>query len=138
MSDRDETIKYTADVVVTTTSGDVLLIKRGWDPFAGMWALPGGHVDRGETSRVAAARELAEEAGVYASPDELAPVGWFDAPDRDPRGRYVGAAFHLEVLPGTEIQPGDDAVQVRWWPLDELPPLAFDHADIIGAATVGR
>jgi 8-oxo-dGTP diphosphatase len=85
MSDRDETIKYTADVVVTTTDGYVLLIKRGWDPFAGMWALPGGHVDRGETSRAAGARELAEEAGVYAS-------------------------------------------------LDELPPLAFDHADIIAAA----
>lgn len=66
-----ETIRYTADVVVTTTDGRVLLIERGWDPYAGQWALPGGHVDPGETSRAAAARELAEEAGVYAAPEEL-------------------------------------------------------------------
>jgi 8-oxo-dGTP diphosphatase len=133
MSDRDETIKFTADVVVTTTDRYVLLIKRGWDPFAGHWALPGGHVDRGETSRAAGARELAEEASVYAAPEELDQVGVFDAPERDPRGRYVSVAYHLEVLPGTEAQPGDDAVQVRWWPLDDMPPLAFDHADIIAA-----
>lgn len=135
MADRDETIKYTADVVVTTTDGYVLLIKRGWPPFKGAWALPGGHVDKGETGRAAGARELGEEAGVYALADELTPAGVFDAPDRDPRGRYVSAAFRLEVLPGTEIQPGDDAVQARWWPLDDLPPLAFDHAAIIATAT---
>ena len=51
----DETIKYTADAVVTTTDGYVLLVERGWEPYAGMWALPGGHVDAGETSRAAAA-----------------------------------------------------------------------------------
>lgn len=135
MADQDETIKYTADVVVTTTDGHVLLIKRGWDPHAGMWALPGGHVDKGETGRAAAARELAEETGFHASPDELTPVGVFDAPDRDPRGRYVTVAFHLEVMLTVEIQPGDDAVRTLWWPLDDLPPLAFDHADIIAAAT---
>lgn len=135
MADRDETIKYTADVVVTTTDGYVLLIKRGWAPFKNMWALPGGHVNKGETARAAGARELAEEAGVYALASELNLVGVFDQPERDPRGRYVSVAFRLVVLPGTEIQPGDDAVQARWWPLEEVPPLAFDHADIIAAVT---
>ncbi|MGW8989978.1 NUDIX domain-containing protein [Streptomyces zhihengii] len=129
-----ETIRYTADVVATTTDGHVLLIERGWDPHKGQWALPGGHVDPGETARAAAARELAEEAGVYATVDELVPVGTFDRPDRDPRGRYVTAADHLTVLPGTSIEAGDDATNARWWPLKALSPLAFDHADIIRAA----
>jgi 8-oxo-dGTP diphosphatase len=126
-----ETIRYTADTVVTTTDGYVLLIERGWDPFKGRWALPGGHVDCGETSRRAAARELAEEAGVYAAPEELNQIGTFDRPDRDPRGRYVTVAYHLTVLPGTIVEAGDDATQAQWWPLSDLPPLAFDHADIL-------
>ncbi|MFF5508096.1 NUDIX domain-containing protein [[Kitasatospora] papulosa] len=130
-----ETIRYTADVVVTTTDGYVLLIERGWDPHAGQWALPGGHVDPGETSRAAAARELAEEAGVYAAPEELTQVGTWDAPGRDPRGRYVTVAYQLTVISGTPAEAGDDAVNVRWWPLTDLPPLAFDHADIIAAVT---
>ncbi|MFF9905191.1 NUDIX domain-containing protein [Streptomyces olivaceus] len=130
-----ETIRYTADVVVTTTDGYVLLIERGWDPHAGQWALPGGHVDPGETSRAAAARELAEEAGVYVAPEELSQVGTWDAPDRDPRGRYVTVAYHLTVISGTPVEAGDDAVNACWWPLAALPPLAFDHADIIDAAT---
>ncbi|MBZ6107317.1 NUDIX domain-containing protein [Streptomyces olivaceus] len=130
-----ETIRYTADVVVTTTDGYVLLIERGWDPHAGQWALPGGHVDPGETSRAAAARELAEEAGVYAAPEELTQVGTWDAPGRDPRGRYVTVAYHLLVISGTPVEAGDDAVNACWWPLAALPPLAFDHADIIEAAT---
>ncbi|MFF7161632.1 NUDIX domain-containing protein [Streptomyces sp. NPDC008086] len=128
-----ETIRYTADVVVTTTDGYVLLIERGWEPFKGQWALPGGHVDPGETSRAAAARELAEEAGVYAAPEELDQIGTFDQPDRDPRGRYVTVAYHLTVIPGLPVEAGDDATNAQWWPLRALPPLAFDHADIIGA-----
>lgn len=134
MTETFETIRFTADVVVTTTDGHVLLIERGWDPYKGSWALPGGHVDPGETSRAAAARELAEEAGVYATEAELDQVGVFDAPDRDPRGRYVTAAYHLTVIPGTIIEPGDDAVRAEWWPLNALPQLAFDHAAIIKAA----
>jgi len=132
-----ETIRYTADVVVTTTDDHVLLIQRGWDPHKGQWALPGGHVDPGETSRAAAARELAEEAGVYAAPEELTQIGTFDQPNRDPRGRYVTVAYQLTVLPGTIIEAGDDATRAQWWPLRDLPPLAFDHADILRAATHG-
>ncbi|QKW41738.1 NUDIX domain-containing protein [Streptomyces microflavus] len=135
MTETFETIRYTADVIVTTTDGHVLLIQRGWDPFKGQWALPGGHVDPGETSRTAAARELAEEAGVYAAPGELEQIGTFDQPDRDPRGRYITVAYGLTVLPGTTVEAGDDATLAQWWPLGSLPPLAFDHADLIAAAT---
>lgn len=134
MTETFETIRYTADTVVTTTDGYVLLIERGWDPFKGQWALPGGHVDPGETSRDAAARELAEEAGVHAAPEELTQIGVFDLPGRDPRGRYVTVAYHLPVIPGTIVEAGDDATLAQWWPLNALPDLAFDHADIIAAA----
>lgn len=134
MTETFETIRYTADVVVTTTNDHVLLIERGWNPFKGQWALPGGHVDPGETSRAAAARELAEEAGVHAAPEELTQIGTFDKPDRDPRGRYVTVAYQLTVISGMPIQAGDDATNAQWWPLEALPPLAFDHADIIAAA----
>ncbi|MFJ2203314.1 NUDIX domain-containing protein [Streptomyces violaceusniger] len=151
MTDTDnETICYTADVVVITrdrlfrrlvnrilrrTSGSVLLIQREWPPYEGAWALPGGHVDRGEPSPWAASRELAEEAGVHVQPADLQPVtGHFDAPDRDPRGRYVTAAYIAVVPAGTPIVAGDDARTARWWPLDDLPELAFDHAEILRAA----
>ncbi|CAL9380422.1 NUDIX domain-containing protein [Streptomyces sp. enrichment culture] len=134
MTETFEAIRFTADAVVATTDGYVLLIERGWDPHKGQWALPGGHVDVGETSRRAAARELGEEAGVYAAPDELSQVGTWDAPGRDPRGRYVTVAYHLLVISGTPVEAGDDAVTARWWPLTHLPPLAFDHAEIIAAA----
>ncbi|WP_409469085.1 NUDIX domain-containing protein [Streptomyces sp. HC307] len=134
MTELFETVRYTADVVVTTTNGHVLLIERDWEPFKGQWALPGGHVDPGETSRAAAARELAEEAGVYAAPEELTQIGAFDEPGRDPRGRYVTVAYQLTVIPGTIIEAGDDATNAQWWPLSDLPALAFDHADIISAA----
>ncbi|MEV7082426.1 NUDIX hydrolase [Streptomyces sp. NPDC093516] len=132
----DETIRYTADVVLLA-AGHVLLIERGWDPFEGRWALPGGHVDVGETSRAAAARELEEEAGITVPADDLRQVGAFDTPGRDPRGRYVSVAY-TATLP-TPVQPtaGDDATAARWWPLTALPDLAFDHADILARATAG-
>ncbi|MEW2272163.1 NUDIX hydrolase [Streptomyces griseofuscus] len=134
MTETFEEIRYTADVVVTTTDGYVLLIERGWDPHKGCWALPGGHVDPGETSRTAAVRELGEEAGVYAAPEELVQLGVWDQPGRDPRGRYITVVYQLTVIPGTIIEAGDDATDAQWWPLSGLPPLAFDHADILAAA----
>jgi 8-oxo-dGTP diphosphatase len=130
----DEIIKYTADVVVVTLSRQILLIERNWDPYEGYWALPGGHVDQGETSRDAAARELAEETGLQVAPYVLHQVGIFDHPDRDPRGRYVTVAYTVSVPDGCAIEAGSDARTVRWWPLNDLPRLAFDHADIINFA----
>ncbi|MFI9186859.1 NUDIX domain-containing protein [Streptomyces goshikiensis] len=129
-----ESIRLTADVVVATEDGRILLIERGWDPFKGSWALPGGHVDAGETSRQAAARELAEEAGVLVDPATLRQIGTWDAPGRDPRGRYVTVAYLAVVPADTTALAGDDATKADWWPHDSLPQLAFDHAAILDAA----
>ncbi|GAA1288165.1 NUDIX hydrolase [Streptomyces javensis] len=136
MSDTEtfEIISYTADVVAVTPDGEVLLIERGWEPYKGSYALPGGYVDRGETSRQAAARELAEETGVRVRPADLRQIGTFDRPDRDPRGRVVTVAYLAVVPVGTPAVAGDDARTARWWPLESLPTLAFDHAEILRAA----
>lgn len=126
------TIRYTADVVVMTTDGHLLLIERDWDPYEGQWALPGGHLDARETSRTAAARELLEETGVLVYPEHLRAIGTWDQPGRDPRGRYSTDVYYALVPAGTPIVAGDDARTVRWWPATSLPAqLAFDHADIV-------
>ncbi|MGW5679047.1 NUDIX domain-containing protein [Streptomyces sp. NPDC003860] len=130
----EETIRYTADVILLA-AGHVLLIERGWDPHAGRWALPGGHVDAGETSLAAAARELEEETGITVPVPDLQQVGAFDAPGRDPRGRYVTVAYTATLPAPVQPTAGDDAAAARWWPLDGLPDLAFDHAEIVAAAT---
>lgn len=145
-----EIIRYTADVVVLTRESrlrravrrilprldtrHVLLIERGGPPHEGAWALPGGHVDVGETSLAAGARELAEEAGVHVRPAELRQIGAWDAPDRDPRGRYVSVAYAVQVPAGVSITAGDDARAARWWPVRALPDTAFDHDLILAAA----
>src|SRR5262245_6625133 len=93
---------FTADLAVfARVEGEVrvLLIRRGHEPFAGRWALPGGFVDEGETALEAAVRELKEEAGLDVPPDRIEPFGLFDAPGRDPRGWTVSAAF-LHVVEG--------------------------------------
>jgi 8-oxo-dGTP diphosphatase len=135
MTEVFESIRFTADVVATTPDGHVLLIERGWPPFEGAWALPGGHVDAGETSRQAAARELAEETGVRVDAAELLQLGAWDTPGRDPRGRYVTVAYLAVVPDDTPITAGDDARTARWWKWDDLPEqLAFDHAAVLATA----
>ncbi|MFD7750213.1 NUDIX domain-containing protein [Streptomyces sp. NPDC059698] len=129
---RDETIRYTADVVLLA-AGHVLLIQRRWAPHAGSWALPGGHVDAGEASLQAAVRELQEETGITVPAHDMRQVGAFDGPDRDPRGRYVTVAYTATLPEPAAPTPLDDAADARWWPLTALPDLAFDHADILTA-----
>ena len=111
----------------------VLLIERDLEPFAGMWAIPGGFVHRGETPEAAALRELQEETGI--ADVFLEQLYTFGEPGRDPRGWIVSVAHYALVSPEKhEINATTDARQARWFPVNSLPPLAFDHADILGTA----
>jgi 8-oxo-dGTP diphosphatase len=110
----------------------ILLIRRSKAPFAGSWALPGGFVENGETLKAAAERELAEETGIKRV--YLEQFGVFDGPGRDPRGRVLSTGFLALVKPTVyDLVASSDAVAAAWFLLDELPPLAFDHADILAA-----
>ena len=122
----------TADCVVTRDN-KVLLVRRGNEPFRDCWALPGGFMEMDETTEHCAVRELEEETGLRFTEQELSLIGIYSAPGRDPRGRTVTAAYRVECE-GKRVETavaGDDAAEVRWWPLEALPPLAFDHAEIV-------
>jgi 8-oxo-dGTP diphosphatase len=108
----------------------VLLIKRLNEPFKGEWALPGGFVDHGEDLESAAMRELSEETGLKVQAPKQ--VGAFGDPDRDPRGHVISIAYFTEVdKESSYLKAGSDAGEYRWFPLEVLPKLAFDHIDII-------
>jgi 8-oxo-dGTP diphosphatase len=137
MATETTTAHLTVDMVLLTVYNDalhVLLIKRGWPPFEGAWALPGGYVDEGETFDAAARRELQEETNLVAPP-HLERVDVYGDPGRDPRGRVVSVAY-VAVLP-TMPSPtaGDDAREAQWTPVaDALATaegLAFDHHRIL-------
>ena len=128
----------TADIVVWAVrqgQPHLLLIQRRHWPYAGQWALPGGFMDITETIEEAARRELTEETGLVGVP--LEPLHPFDAPGRDPRKRVITMAY-VALLAGWDgdmsTQAGDDAADARWWPVADLPPLAFDHDQILAAA----
>ena len=109
----------------------VLLIQRGNEPYKGHWAFPGGFLNMDETVARCAERELEEETGIVLTGMQL--VGVYSDVERDPRGRVVTAAYTaMTTMP--EANAGDDAAAAKWWPLDELPPLAFDHDKILADA----
>lgn len=121
----------------------VLLIRRGREPHRGVWALPGGFVEVGETTERAARRELAEETGLLGEIVDL--LGVYSDPDRDPRGHTVSVTYVMKVSGIVDVArasptAGDDADEARWFPLDALPELAFDHRHILedAAEWLGR
>ena len=125
----------TVDIVVVTREDRprVLLICRKKPPFAGSWALPGGFVEENERLADAARRELDEETGAkVADLEQLYTAG---DPGRDPRGWTVSVVYVARVEPkAIKAKAADDAAEVGWFPLDELPKLAFDHAMILARA----
>lgn len=107
----------------------VLLIKRGQEPFEGKWALPGGFVNMDELLERACIRELHEETGMKV--EKMQQFNVYDGIDRDPRHRTI-SVVHTVKLPGIQdVKGGDDAAQASWFYLDELPELAFDHHVIL-------
>ena len=112
---------------------NVLLIQRALPPFAGQWALPGGFVRVTETLEDAARRELEEETGL--SKVFLEQLYTFGDVKRDPRGRVISVAYYALVkLADHKVLAATDASEAAWFPVAELPPLAFDHDRIVEAA----
>jgi 8-oxo-dGTP diphosphatase len=111
----------------------VMLIERDAEPFSGVWAVPGGFVHSGETLMGAATRELEEETGIDGV--FLEQLYTFGNPDRDPRGWVVSVAYYALVSPEKHhIRATADARQAQWFPVTSLPPLAFDHDEILAVA----
>ena len=124
----------TTDCVIFGYDGKelkVLLIERGIEPFKGCWAFPGGFLNMDEDALAGARRELKEETGLENAFIEQ--FHTFSEPDRDPRGRVITIA-HYALVKIQEVEGGDDAAQARWFPIGEVPPLAFDHDRILRMA----
>lgn len=124
---------FTIDAVVFTIKNEalhLLLIKRKKEPYKGMYALPGGLVEKDEEVENAAARELEEETGVKDT--TLKQFNVYSKVGRDPRGRSVSIAFYTLInSEETSLHAKDDAESAEWFPVQSLPELAFDHKEII-------
>ena len=110
----------------------LLLIERGNEPFKGCWALPGGFLEMEEDLDTCAARELQEETGLTGI--ELHQLYAFGAPNRDPRHRTISVAYWGVDNSERQAVGSDDAAEARWFALDNLPSLAFDHELILQKA----
>jgi len=127
----------TVDLVAFAREGStlrVLLVRRKAEPFAGRWALPGGFLNLDEPAEAGARRELREETGLEVD-GPVEPIGFFDAPGRDPRGRTISLAFATVVpSPLPAVAGADDAERAEWREVEGLAGLAFDHDAILARA----
>lgn len=125
-------IFVTVDIVLfrkMNSSYEILLIQRLNDPFKDYWALPGGFVDENEELETAAKRELFEETDIQLF--QVKQIKAYGNPNRDPRHHTISVAFMGEIDSLAEAKAKDDAKAVKWFSIEELPALAFDHAEII-------
>ena len=131
-------MKLAVDAIVFGYSREdgvsVLLIQRKYHPFKGGWAIPGGFVLEDESLEEAVSRELMEETGVEAN--YLEQLYTFGDPGRDPRHRVVSVAYFGLVKSSEyqQLKASTDAENAQWFSIKKLPPLAFDHRQIIGVA----
>ena len=111
----------------------LLLIERGLPPFEGEWALPGGFVHTDETVDDAARRELKEETGIEKV--FLEQLYTFSELQRDPRERVISIAYYALVnLIDHRVRAATDAREAAWFSVNDVPTLAFDHAEILNVA----
>ena len=132
---RIPTTFLTVDAIIFKKMNDVnqvLLIERKNDPYKNHWALPGGFVEENEDLLEAVKRELLEETHIET--DGLQQLGAFGKPFRDPRGHIVSVVYYGFVAENTIAVADDDAKEALWFPVNELPKMAFDHLEIINFA----
>ena len=128
-------MKVAVDIVIFTIQESVLkvlLVKRRIPPFKDQLAIPGGFVLPEEGVDEAALRELREETGV--TDVYLEQLYSFGDPKRDPRGRIISIAYFALISSEHQLKAGTDAAEAGWWPVDQVPPLAFDHPRILAYA----
>jgi len=130
----NQDIKVSVDAVVfgySSANGlSILLIKRKIEPFIDQWALPGGLVLNEESLEEAVSRELMEETGV--SINYLEQLYSFGQPKRDPRNRVISISYYGMVRPDSfELVADTDAKDAKWFTIEKLPTVAFDHNEII-------
>jgi 8-oxo-dGTP diphosphatase len=124
----------TVDIIIIRKDGSIVLVKRLNPPFQGMWAIPGGFVEYGETVEAAAVREAKEETGLDVELVKI--VGVYSDPNRDPRGHTVSICFLAHEVRG-ELKANTDAKEAKSFRISSLPSkLAFDHAQILADAEV--
>ena len=140
---RNEELKYcykyphpsvTTDCVIFGFDGkklQVLLVQRGNEPYKGCWAFPGGFMNMDESAEEGALRELQEETGLKDA--YIRQFHTFTAPQRDPRERVITIAYYALVRI-QEVKGEDDAIDARWFTLERIPQLAFDHDQILQTA----
>lgn len=139
MNEKQYCYKYphpavTTDCVIFGFDGmklNVLLIERGVDPYKGRWAFPGGFLNMDESADEGAHRELKEETNLSAAYVEQ--FGTFSDPNRDPRERVITIAY-FALVKLQDVKGGDDAAKAQWFPMDQIPQLAFDHDRILRKA----
>lgn len=132
-----QNISVTVDAVIfkdLDSEPKILLVERKNNPFKNGWALPGGFLEEGESLKDGAKRELQEETGVMVA--NIKQLKAYGAVNRDPRGRTISIAFVGAINSGVEVKAGDDAKSARWFCIDDLPALAFDHSEIINDARI--
>ena len=119
----------TVDAILISSQNSVLLIERGREPYRGKWALPGGFIEMDEPLELACQREVEEETGLKIV--ELKQFKAFGAVGRDPRHRTISVLFYSFLKEEPNPRAGDDAAKAKWFPIDKLPELAFDHQQIL-------
>lgn len=120
----------TVDPIIMTNQGEIILVKRVFDPYKDCWALPGGFVEYGETVEDAVIREAKEETGLDIRIEKLS--GVYSDPNRDPRGHSVSVCFLCKAV-GGELKTSAETKEVKAFSKKELKTtrLAFDHEEIL-------
>jgi len=128
-----QNIKLTTDSLIFSKGNEhlqILLIQRGFNPFKGMWAFPGGYVEDDEDLEESALRELHEETGLKLT--SMTQLHTFATPGRDPRGRTASVVYYAVTDANDHtVKGGDDAAAAKWINVKDITALAFDHLDIL-------
>ncbi len=115
----DSVIIACVGAIVTDSQGRLLMIKRGHEPGAGLWSIPGGRIEPGETDAEALIREMLEETSLTVVVDRL--IGRVERPGLN--GAVIDIRDYAATVTGGTLRPGDDAADARWVAPGELDSL---------------